>query len=71
MRELKRICGARGILPASYTLSSDIVNIGPDPFASGGYGDIYQGTLDNATVCIKRVRVYTQEGPQKAIKVCY
>jgi len=46
-------------------------NPGPNPFASGGYGDVYKETLDGSTVCIKRVRVYTEEGPQKATQVRY
>ena len=69
-RELRTICGARGILPTSYTLSSDHLSISPDPFAAGGYGDVHEGTLDGLKGCIKRVRVY-QEGPQRATKVQY
>jgi len=69
LRELRSICGARAVLPTSYTLSSDTLNIGPDPFASGGYGDVYQGTLNGSTVSVKRVRVYLQDGPQKVAKV--
>ena len=69
-RELRTICGARGILPTSYTLSSDLLNISPDPFAAGGYGDVYEGTLDGSRVCVKRVRVY-HDGPQRVSKVCY
>jgi len=71
LRELKTICGARGILPTSYTLSSSLLAIGSDPFASGGYGDVYDGTLDGLRVSVKRVRVYVKEGPKKATKVCY
>ena len=43
----------------------------PDPFASGGYGDVYEGTLDGSRVCIKRVRVYARDGPKKATKARY
>ena len=71
LRELRSICGTKAILPTSYTLSSDRLNIGPEPFASGGYGDVYNGTLDGSRVCIKRVRVYTEDGPEKAAKVRY
>jgi len=45
--------------------------MGPDPFASGGYGDVYQGTLDGSRVCIKRIREYIMDGPEKAAKVRY
>lgn len=43
----------------------------PDPFASGGYGDVYHGTVNGIRVCIKRVRMYVKEDPKKATKVCY
>ena len=68
LRELRSICGASGILPTSDTLSSDLLAIDPHPFTSGGYGDVYAGTLNGSRVCIKRMRVYTQDGPKKATK---
>jgi hypothetical protein len=70
LRELRSVCGDRAILPTSYVRSSHLLGIGPDPFASGGYGDVYEGSLDGSRVCIKRVRVYTRDSPEKAIKVC-
>ncbi|KAF9644326.1 kinase-like protein, partial [Thelephora ganbajun] len=70
-RELRSICGTREILPTSYTISPHLLNISRDPFAQGGFGDVYQGTLDGSEVCIKRVRVYTQDGPQKVTKTFY
>ena len=69
-RELRTICGARGILPTSYTLSSDHLSVSPDPFAAGEYGDLHEGTLDGSKVRIKRVWVY-HEGPERATKVRY
>jgi hypothetical protein len=52
----------------SYMLSSNLLNIGRDPFIAGGYGDVYGGTLNGSKVCIKRMRVYTGD-PQRAAKV--
>jgi len=50
--------------------SAELLNIGSEPFASGGFGDVYGGTtLNGSRVCIKRVRVYTKDPPKKAIKV--
>ena len=69
LRELRNICGTRAILPTSYTLSPDLLTIGPNPFASGSYGDVYEGTLDGSRVCTKRARVYAQDGPRKTTKV--
>ena len=70
LHELRDICGTGGILPTSYTLSSSHLNIDPEPFVSGGYGDMYEGTLDGSRVCIKRVRVYVKDSRQKGAKVC-
>ncbi|KAF9645427.1 kinase-like protein, partial [Thelephora ganbajun] len=44
------------------------LSIDPDPFASGGFGDVYHGTLNGSRVCVKRVRVYTRDGLQKVAK---
>ena len=57
------------ILPSSYTLTSSLLNIGGQPVASGGSGDIYKGKLNGSGVCVKRVRVYSKDGAGKAIKV--
>jgi len=59
------------ILPTSYTLLSRHLDISPRPVASGGSGDVYEGTLDGSKVCVKRVRVYSKEGPTKMTKVRY
>jgi hypothetical protein len=69
--ELSSICGTRGILPTSYLLLSDLLSIAPEPFASGDYGDVYQGTLNGSRVSVKRVQVCTEDDPQKAAKVRY
>jgi len=57
LRELRSICGTKGILPTSYTISSHLLNINPDPFASGGFGDVCHGILNGSRVCIKRARM--------------
>ena len=71
LRELRSICSTRGILPTSYTISSDLLKVGPNPSIPGGFGDVYEGSLDNSSVSIKRVRIYDRDGPEKATKVCY
>ena len=45
------------------------MDIGHQPVASGGSGDLYEATLDGSNVCVKRVRVYSKDGPGKAIRV--
>jgi len=53
----------------SYTLSPSLLNIGPVPSASGGYGDVYEGTFNRTKVCIKRVPMYIKDDQQKGAKV--
>jgi serine/threonine protein kinase len=50
-------------------LPGHLLNIDTFPFASGGFGDVYRGTLDGSNVCVKRVRVYIKDGPEKVAKV--
>lgn len=57
------------ILPTSSTLSSRDLNVGLQPVASGGSADVYEGDLRGLKVCVKRVRVYVKDGPEKAEKV--
>ena len=57
------------ILPTSYALSSSLLKTDRQPLASRSSGDIYEGTLNGSKVCVKRVRIYTKEGPEKATKV--
>jgi serine/threonine protein kinase len=68
LRELRNVCGAKGILPASYTLSSQPLEVAPEPFAKGGYGDVHMGTFGGSKVCIKRVGAYTNDSPETVMK---
>ena len=67
--ELRSICGNRGILPTSYTLPLHLLDIHRRPFASGDFGDVYQGTFDGSRVCIKHLRVSAQDDPKRILKV--
>ena len=58
------------MLPESYELSSHLT-IGINPVTSGGHSGVYEGFLGGSKVCVKRTRVYTKEGPEKATRVCY
>ena len=69
LRELRNICGTRMILPSSCTVSSSFLNTGLHPVTSWGPGDLYEGTFDGSKVCVKRVQVYSKDGPEKATKV--
>ena len=71
LRELRSICGNRGILPTYYTLPLYLLDIHPRPFASGDFGDVYQGTFNGSRVCIKHLRVSAQDDPKRILKVLH
>ncbi|KAF9789491.1 kinase-like protein, partial [Thelephora terrestris] len=71
LRQLRSTCGERRTLPKSYTFPSQVLAVGDRPVASGGCGDVYQGTLDDLIVCVKRVRVYSIMGPEEDTKIFY
>lgn len=60
------------ILPTSYTLSFPLLTVG-QPVASGGPGNVYEGTFNgsNSKVYVKNVRAYSKDDPTKATKVCH
>ena len=69
LREVRKICGTGMILPTSYTISPSVLKTDRQPLASGSSGDIYEGTLSGSKVCVKRVRIYSKEGPENVTKV--
>jgi len=72
LRCFRKICGREALVPRSLVhVPAENVTIAPHPFASGGFGDAYEGTLDGSKVCIKRVRVYPRDDQKKAFKARY
>jgi hypothetical protein len=57
------------ILPTSLTPSASLLDTEHYPVASGGSGDVYEGTFNGSKVCVKRIRACSKDGPEKAIKV--
>ena len=55
----------------SYTIHSHLLTISPHPFASGGFGEVYRGTLDGSLVCVKRMRTVTEDALPVATQVRY
>jgi hypothetical protein len=68
LHKLQTICTHKTILPSSYTISGDLVRVGNDPVAFGGFSDIWEGRLDGDKVCIKHLRISEQvrEAVEKA-----
>jgi hypothetical protein len=52
-------------------IPSHLLTISPRPFDSGGFGEVYRGTLNGSPVCVKRLRVATEEDLEIATKVRY
>lgn len=69
LRELGRVCGARNRLPQSYILESSLSIPNKYPVASGGSGDVYEGSLNGSKVCVKRLRIYAGDESPGAKKV--
>ena len=69
--ELRGICGTWGQLPASCTISDILLDTGDKPFASEALADMCEGTLNGSRVCVRKVRMYSGEDPQKVKRVCY
>ncbi|KAF9645422.1 kinase-like protein [Thelephora ganbajun] len=68
--ELRSICSTSATLPTSYMLSTGLLDIDPVPFASGGFGDAYRGTLNGSRVCIKRIRTYHFDHGRATVAFC-
>lgn len=71
LRELRSLCGTSMVLPTSFTLPSQLLEIDPIPLTSGSSCDVYRGILNGSRVCVKRVRVYAQDTQQTAAKVLF
>jgi hypothetical protein len=69
LHELRHICGTGMIIPASYILPPDLLNIDHYPVASGGSGNVHEGIFNGSKVCIKRARIYSKDDLKKATKV--
>ena len=71
---LRRICGLNHIVPNSFTLSPDFIQLVSDrPEASGGFADIWRGLYKGRSVAFKVFRAYRVEeasGDQTELKVC-
>ena len=66
---LRKVCGTREILPASYTLQSQHLGVDSTSSTFEGSRDVCEGTLGGSRVRIKRVRVTTGDVRNPAAKV--
>jgi len=53
------LCGIFGILPPSFVLEPTFDERETEPFATGGFSDVYKATLNRGPVVIKTLKVTT------------
>lgn len=53
---LQKLCGASGVLPASFMLTDGFDHIDQRPFASGGFADVYKATYKGQPVVAKALK---------------
>ena len=70
LHELRAICGSRKILPQSCMFPGSPPSTVGWPIASKGSCDMYEGSIDDSKVCVVRLRVYSNGGPETAKSVC-
>ena len=65
---LRRFCKAFGILPRSLVLESTLIEYKNDPFAIGGFSEVYKATIGGNVIAIKTLRV-SSEAHRNSLKV--
>lgn len=61
LRKLRAICGYHTTLPSSHIICGDLAKIGESPIACGGFADVWQGTHGGTGVCIKVLRISSND----------
>ena len=70
LKYLQKLCGASGVLPASFMLAEGFDNIEPRPFASGGFADVYRATYKGRLVVAKALKTTSMDDLDNVHKVC-
>ncbi|KAF9789477.1 kinase-like domain-containing protein [Thelephora terrestris] len=60
-RRLQSTCSNRGILPSSCLIPDGMLSKSERAVAAGGFADVYQGEFDGKMVCVKVLRLYSQD----------
>ena len=69
LKYLQRLCGASGVLPASFMLTDGFDDIESRPFTSGGFADVYKATYKGLPVVAKALKVTSVDDPENVHKV--
>ena len=66
-----QLCGRTGLLPTSHILPERCIQTTEHPAASGGFGDVWEGTCNDKLVAIKALRVHKGDDIRKVRKVSH
>ena len=69
MKDLWKLCGASGVLPASYMLTDEFDDFDARPFARGGSADVYKATYKGKPVVAKALKIKPMDDPESVRKV--
>ena len=69
LRCLRKLCDTFAILPSSFILGLTFCGRGTEPFATGGFSDVYEATFNGSLVAIKTLRTTTTLAPEKVYRV--
>ena len=65
------MCGCRKTVPRSCMLPGSLPLTAKWPIASRGSCDVYEGFLGDSKVCVKKLRIYSNDKEEKAKRVCF
>jgi hypothetical protein len=66
---LRKLCGNRGILPTSHTITDGLNKVGELPIAGGGFAEVWEGRHRGRKVAIKALKVYSSSDHAKVKNV--
>ena len=69
LKYLQRLCGASGVLPASFMLTEGFDEIDERPFTSGGFADVYKATYKGQLVVAKALKTTSVDDLENVHKV--
>ena len=69
LKYLQKLCGASGVLPASFVLTDGFDNIEARPFTSGGFADVYKATYKGQPVVAKTLKTTSLDDVENVHKV--
>ena len=71
LKYLQRLCGASGVLPASFMLTDGFDDLESRPFTSGGFADVYKATYKGLPVVAKALKTTSMDDLENVHKVSY